>query len=395
MDIITNEIERPQRWGALAAGCGDAPKYLTELKNNISLVREIASQYCTLTIKDKNTRVFFVAYFTRLLKKVNGMLPGYIEDLKQSQCIEAFCISTGQYRKEEFWQWCDWICSDMEGEKIYEYLKQNVDRLKALLLEAEISTIQCKPELYEKFFFNEELQYTNDGVRKKFEKWMYDNMAPDIEKLRELQAQEVADALNLGVMDYAPDPSYREIEEVKVDYLKKLLPWDYDMSGDFTKSCARWRKFFHWEGTILVINYKKYGKYIQSHYYDFSDEQLQAIFELDMMLYLIHKEMQKLMATELPSENVVINHKPDEEPFKFIHPSICGEEVWLIHDEVKRLVTHHGIQEICQYLYQMAKDKRILLPQMPSAAYAELVRMGMPTTAGFSEKYFKNHYRII
>ena len=303
MNYRTNEIERSQRWGILTAGCGDAPKYLTELKNNISLVREIASEYCTLTIKDKNTRVFFVAYFTRLLKKVNGMLPGYIEDLKQSQCIEAFSISTGQYRKEEFWQWCDRICSDMEGEKIYEYLKQNVDRLKALLLEAEIATIQCKPELYEKFFFNEELQYTNDGVRKKFEKWMYDNMAPDIEKLRELQAQVVADALKQGVMDYAPAPSYREIEEVKVDYLKKLLPWDYDMSGDFTKSCARWRKFFHWEGTILVINYKKYGKYIQSHYYDFNDTQLQAIFELDMMLHLIHKEMLKLMEELRNEEN--------------------------------------------------------------------------------------------
>lgn len=303
MTEITNEIERSQRWGALAAGFGEAPKHLTELKNNINLVRDIASQYCTLTIKDKNTRVFFVAYFTRLLKKVNGMLPGYIEDLKQSQCIEAFSISTGQYRKEEFWQWCDWICSDMEGEKIYEYLKQNVDRLKALLLEAEIATIQCKPELYEKFFFNEELQYTNDGVRKKFEKWMYDNMAPDIEKLRELQALVVADALKLGVMDYAPAPSYQEIEEVKVDYLKKLLPWDYDMSGDFTKSCARWRKFFHWEGTILVINYKKYGKYIQSHYYDFNDTQLQAIFELDMMLHLIHKEMLKLMEELRNEEN--------------------------------------------------------------------------------------------
>lgn len=295
MDNITNEIVGSQQRGALLAGCRVTPEYLTELKNNISLVREIASEYCTLTIKDKNTRVYFVAYFTRLLKKVNGMLPGYIEDLKQSQCIEAFSISTGQYRKEEFWQWCDWICSDMEGEKIYEYLKQNVDRLKALLVEAENATRQCKPELYEKFFFNKELQYTNDGVRKKFEKWMYDNMAPEIEKLRELQAQVVADALKQGVMDYAPAPSYREIEEVKVDYLKKLLPWDYDMSGDFTKSCARWRKFFHWEGTILVINYKKYGKYIQNHYYDFSDEQLQAIFELDMMLYLIHKEMQKLM----------------------------------------------------------------------------------------------------
>lgn len=303
MDNITNEIVRSQLGGALLAGCGDAPNYLTELKENINIVREIASQYCTLTIKDKNTRVYFVAYFTRLLKKVNGMLPGYIEDLKQSQCIEAFSISTGQYRKEEFWQWCDWICSDMEGQKIYEYLKQNVDRLKALLLETEIATIQCKPELYEKFFFNEELQYTNDGVRKKFEKWMYDNMAPDIEKLRELQAQVVADALKQGVMDYAPAPSYREIEEVKVDYLKKLLPWNYDMSGDFTKSCARWRKFFHWEDTILVINYKKYGKYIQSHYYDFNDTQLQAIFELDMMLHLIHKEMLKLMEELRNEEN--------------------------------------------------------------------------------------------
>lgn len=395
MYYTTNEIERSQRRGALAAGFGDAPKYLTELKSNISLVREIASQYLNLTVKDKKTRVLFVIYFTSILKKVNEQLPEYIEGLKQGLCIEAFCISTGQYRKEEFWNWCDCIYSDMEGQNIHENLKRYVEELKALLLETEIATIQCKPELYEKFFFNEKLQYTNDGVRKKFERWMYDNMSPDIEKLRELQAQVVADALKLGVMDYAPAPSYQEIEEVKVDYLKKLLPWDYDMSGDFTKSCARWRKFFHWEDTILVINYKKYGKYIQNHYYDFSDEQLQAIFELDMMLYLIHKEMQKLMATELPSENVVINHKPDEEPFKFIHPSICGEEVWLIHDEVKRLVTHHGIQEICQYLYQMAKDKRILLPQMPSAAYAELVRMGMPTTAGFSEKYFKNHYRII
>jgi hypothetical protein len=34
MNEITNEIERPQRWGALAAGCGDAPKYLTGLKSN-------------------------------------------------------------------------------------------------------------------------------------------------------------------------------------------------------------------------------------------------------------------------------------------------------------------------------------------------------------------------
>ena len=231
----------------------------------------------------------FANYFARLLTNVNKQLPGYIEGLKQGQCIEAFRISSGQYRDDEFWQWCDRICCDMEGETVYDKLKYNVDRLKTLLSEAENATRQCNPELFEKFFFNEKQHYNNDGVRKKFENWMYDNMSPDIEKLRELQALVVADTLKKGVMDHAPVPSQKEIEEVKDDYLKSLLPCDYDTSGDFKKSCARWRKFFHWKGTILVINYKKYGKYIQSHYVEFNDEQLRAIFELDMMLYLIHK----------------------------------------------------------------------------------------------------------
>ena len=82
----------------------------------------------------------------------------------------------------------------------------------------------------------------------------------------------------------------------------------------------------------------------------------------------------------------------DEELFKFIHPSISGEEEWQIHEEVKRLVTHHGVQEIGQYLYQMAREKKILLPQMPSVAYAELVRMGMPSSEGFNKKTFLKYY---
>ena len=54
---------------------------------------------------------------------------------------------------------------------------------------------------------------------------------------------------------------------------------------------------------MMIINYKRYGKYIQNHYYDFSDDQRYAIFELDVMLDLIHKEMVKLepeLAKNLP-----------------------------------------------------------------------------------------------
>jgi hypothetical protein len=40
----------------------------------------------------------------------------------------------------------------------------------------------------------------------------------------------------------------------------------------------------------------------------------------------------------------------------------------------------------------MAREEKILLPPNPSTAYAELVRLGMPTGEGYSEKHFRNHY---
>lgn len=82
-----------------------------------------------------------------------------------------------------------------------------------------------------------------------------------------------------------------------------------------------------------------------------------------------------------------------EELFHFIHPSVEDEEALVIHRQVKRLVTCHGIQEICLYLYQMAKDGKILLPQSVSIAYNELVRMGMPYKDGFNERTFQKYYK--
>lgn len=82
----------------------------------------------------------------------------------------------------------------------------------------------------------------------------------------------------------------------------------------------------------------------------------------------------------------------DEEMFHFVHPSIEAEEGWRIHDAVKRLVAHQRIQDICQYLKDLSKKNKILLPQSPSSAYKELVRMGMPNGEGYSEKYFSSCY---
>ena len=82
-----------------------------------------------------------------------------------------------------------------------------------------------------------------------------------------------------------------------------------------------------------------------------------------------------------------------EELFHFIHPSVDSSQEWVIHYHVKRLVARHGLQEICLFLKQMADDQKILLPVSPHAAYVELIRMGMPSGAGFNEKTFQKHYK--
>ena len=93
-----------------------------------------------------------------------------------------------------------------------------------------------------------------------------------------------------------------------------------------------------------------------------------------------------------PQPSSQANHEPIEELFHFIHPSVDEDQEWAVHREVKRLVTRNGVQEICSYLKQMAAEKKVLLPQMPSVAYAELVRMGMPCGEGFNESTFRKYY---
>ena len=83
----------------------------------------------------------------------------------------------------------------------------------------------------------------------------------------------------------------------------------------------------------------------------------------------------------------------DEELFHFVHPELEEDEAWRVHDAIKRLVTYQKVQEICLYLKELKGKQKVLLPQSPSVAYKELVRMGMPTGDGYSEKYFSGCYQ--
>ena len=86
------------------------------------------------------------------------------------------------------------------------------------------------------------------------------------------------------------------------------------------------------------------------------------------------------------------NVERNEELFHFVHPEIEDEEAWRIHDAIKRLVAYQKVPEICAYLKEQKQKGKVMLPSISSVMYSELVRLGMPTGDGYTEKHFSNYY---
>jgi hypothetical protein len=288
----------------------------------------------------------------------------------------------------------------MQHAKSFPSLKDNADKLQSLLAEAETTVLRCNAIVFEKYFFRKKLDYSDGGVVKRFNLMLYEYHTPSVEKLREMQALAVIEALNKGVFDFAPTPSQQEKDKVSSELQTGFVPCDFEITEDFRKAYTKFRRFAEKRDPMMIINYKRYGKYIQSHYYDFSDDQRYAIFELDMMLDLIHKEMLRLNKELENVLNGKVNGQPDshqpepaEEQFHFIHPEVEEEESWRIHKAIKRLVLYQKVPEICVYLKKRAEKEKLFLPPNPSFVYEELVRLGMPTGEGYSEKYFAACYK--
>ncbi|MBP3850450.1 MAG: hypothetical protein J6E43_06505 [Prevotella sp.] len=102
---------------------------------------------------------------------------------------------------------------------------------------------------------------------------------------------------------------------------------------------------------------------------------------------MLEKESEMDSKQNKPNDNAF-----DEELFHFIHPEVERDEAVRIHLAIKRAVTYQKATEICAYLKELKQKGKVMLPPSPIFMYKELVRLGMPTGKGFSEKYFSSCY---
>ena len=396
------EIEGSTKGRVLAADNGASPNYLTDLSDNISDIRTLVCNYSEKPTKGRKTRKRMVNSLIGMLTDANEQLPIYIEDLKQAKCIEPFEVSSKQDDDDRhflFWFFIEKLCEEVRHEEAYPILKRLIVQFNSLLAEAEIAKLNCDPVVFKEFFFRKKKEYCDENVVIRFNRKLHRKKPITLGKLKKLELEAVLKALNQGIFDFAEKPSRQEVNMVSPELNTDFVPCNFEITDDVKTRYAQFRQFAEKRGPMLVFDYERYGQYVVDNFNQFDDDQIRAIYELDVKLHLIHmemvnlnKELENVLNGKDNGKNVSCLNEYGEEMFHFIHPSLEDEEGWKIHNEVKRLVKRQSIPDICQYLKKLASEEKILLPLMPSVAYAELVRMGMPNGEGFSEKYFRNCY---
>ena len=399
---ITEEFEGSTQGVALTADNGASPCYLTELSDDISDISTLVCNYSKKPTRSRKTRERMVNSLIGMLTDANNQLPIYIEDLKQAKCIEPFEVSSKQGDDDKhflFWFFIEKLCEEIRDEDTYPILKRLIAQFNSLLAEAEIAKLNCDPVVFKEFFFRKKKDYYDENVVIRFNRKLLRNQPITLGKLKKMELEAVIKALNQGIFDFADTPSMQDVNKVSTELETDFLPCNFMLTDEFLTRYAKFRQFAEKRGPMLVFNYERYGMYVVDNFNQFNKDQIHAIYELDVKLYLIHKEMVKLNKELENVLNDKVNGKADsylpecgEEMFHFIHPSLDDEEGWKIHKEVKRLVKRHGLPDICQYLGKLASEDKILLPIVSTVAYDELVRMGMPNTGGFSKEHFRKQY---
>lgn len=116
-------------------------------------------------------------------------------------------------------------------------------------------------------------------------------------------------------------------------------------------------------------------------------ERMEVHFDKDMKMQV--QNVENLEGTMPQPETPTVT---DEEMFHFIHPDVDSCDEMKIHQQIKNVVKRFGVQEICEYLNQLAGKQKVLLPQSVSTAYEELTRMGMPV-GDVAYKTFAKYYK--
>lgn len=246
---------------------------------------------------------------------IDELLPEFLADLKRNECKESLCIDFDQMTSVDYWMGkLAKLRSDMERlgtvtmkehgfvvtilgfspettMDLYHAIEQKIIEMVEMLAEVQRILNEAPAGLYENFYRHLRAQFCEDQAVKDFGEWMRRSGKMSLCKLKSFQAQAIADYVNSGILKCCVEPSEEERSQVDIEAFKKQLPNSYPYAEWFGVSFTVFCRTVSWQGDIIVPDYACAGLFIFQHWQELAEEDIRAIFYLDKMLELIHREM--------------------------------------------------------------------------------------------------------
>lgn len=266
--------------------------------------------YNFISVEDPSTRCTMVEGLVRWARHLDSEIDGYLEKINKGECSEVLAMDFRKLARADYWL-SGRMKKDMTAyseKPLAEYGMQSKFKTSAELYAAYeevvtkiadklkmVKSTFSKPELYDDFMLEMRAKYLDSQLEYEYEHLKEEKIELTLQSYLEMQVEACVDFLKSGALRNAMMPSPRELQLFDEDNLYNVLPCNCQRSDKLKQLWAMFRRFNEVKDKILIVPKRdQIRKYVLSHFYDLSVEQLRALFRLDYLLMLIHQDMVKL-----------------------------------------------------------------------------------------------------
>ena len=210
-------------------------------------------------------------------------------------CRMQLVIDFEKMTDADYWTSSPIFCllSKERSDELKNKLETMTDMLRALYLKMK----QIDIDYAEKFLKRMEARFHKKQHIFDYQLWKIDHPDYTLDMLLDKEVELTSELLLKGVLAYDEVPKAEELEGVRIDMVQKHRKCNDQLPEGFKAECAKLRRYSYWDGQYLfMIDYPRIYRYLFMNCFEkFSKKQRMALYEYDMQLQMIHRDIQKLM----------------------------------------------------------------------------------------------------
>ena len=175
--------------------------------------------------------------------------------------------------------------------ELYNYIHTNTITMTELLKKIYPELKHADMSLFEDYVRRHIREGVWDHITIGYQKWKDSSTDLSLDSFLDKQEQVLKEYLEKGIMCFVKTPSNNRMDEVDYTFHRGHLDCNFKDTMEYKMMYAQFMYFATRRNGMLIIDYKKYGKYLFENFYRFNEEQKVAVFELCFYLSLIQDDM--------------------------------------------------------------------------------------------------------